>query len=161
LSEAGFGGTAKRAGNFLFFAKIGALALMHKTMPFFFDKPALANINDPAWAYDDVEDAVGQETQALAAFGGVSLAAVFGVLVFGWNAFVGFVFGAVKAVALGEGTRADEGAALVALGAAAAMTGLFKWLAKRRKERRKGNMSPAVFVSPGDIKTSSAGSAAA
>ena len=161
LSEAGFGGTAKRAGNFLFFAKIGALALLHKTMPFFFDKPALANINDPAWAYDDVEDAVGQETQALAAFGGVSLAAIFGVLVFGWNAFVGFVFGAVKAVALGEGTRADEGAALVALGAAAAMTGLFKWLAKRRKERRKGNMSPAVFVSPGDIKTSSAGSAAA
>ena len=161
LSEAGFGGTAKRAGNFLFFAKIGALALMHKTMPFFFDKPALANINDPAWAYDDVEDAVGQETQALAAFGGVSLAAIFGVSVFGWNAFVGFVFGAVKAVALGEGTRADEGAALVALGAAAAMTGLFKWLAKRRKERRKGNMSPAVFVSPGDIKTSSAGSAAA
>ena len=75
--------------------------------------------------------------------------------------FVGFVFGAVKAVALGEGTRADEGAALVALGAAAAMTGLFKWLAKRRKERRKGNMSPAVFVSPGKIKTSSAGSAAA
>ena len=161
LSEAGFGGTAKRAGNFLFFAKIGALALLHKTMPFFFDKPALANINDPAWAYDDVEDAVGQETQALAAFGGVSLAAVFGVSVFGWNAFVGFVFGAVKAVALGEGTRADEGAALVALGAAAAMTGLFKWLAKRRKERRKGNMSPAVFVSPGDVKTSSAGSAAA
>ena len=161
LSEAGFGGTAKRAGNFLFFAKIGALALMHKAMPFFFDKPALANINDPAWAYDDVEDAVGQETQALAAFGGVSLAAVFGVSVFGWNAFVGFVFGAVKAVALGEGTRADEGAALVALGAAAAMTGLFKWLAKRRKERRKGNMSPAVFVSPGKIKTSSAGSAAA
>ena len=161
LSEAGFGGTAKRAGNFLFFAKIGALALMHKTMPFFFDKPALANINDPAWAYDDVEDAVGQETQALAAFGGVLLAAVFGVSVFGWNAFVGFVFGAVKAVALGEGTRADEGAALVALGAAAAMTGLFKWLAKRRKERRKGNMSPAVFVSPGKIKTSSAGSAAA
>ena len=161
LSEAGFGGTAKRAGNFLFFLKIGALALMHKTMPFFFDKPALANINDPAWAYDDVEDAVGQETQALAAFGGVSLAAIFGVSVFGWNAFVGFVFGAVKAVALGEGTRADEGAALVALGAAAAMTGLFKWLAKRRKERRKGNMSPAVFVSPGDIKTSSAGSAAA
>ena len=161
LSEAGFGGTAKRAGNFLFFAKIGALALMHKAMPFFFDKPALANINDPAWAYDDVEDAVGQETQALAAFGGVLLAAVFGVSVFGWNAFVGFVFGAVKAVALGEGTRADEGAALVALGAAAAMTGLFKWLAKRRKERRKGNMSPAVFVSPGDVKTSSAGSAAA
>jgi kynurenine 3-monooxygenase len=161
LSEAGFGGTAKRAGNFLFFMKIGALALLHKTMPFFFDKPALANINDPAWAYDDVEDAVGQETQALAAFGGVSLAAIFGVSVFGWNAFVGFVFGAVKAVALGEGTRADEGAALVALGAAAAMTGLFKWLAKRRKERRKGNMSPAVFVSPGDIKTSSAGSAAA
>ena len=161
LSEAGFGGTAKRAGNFLFFAKIGALALLHKTMPFFFDKPALANINDPAWAYDDVEDAVGQETQALAAFGGVLLAAVFGVSVFGWNAFVGFVFGAVKAVALGEGTRADEGAALVALGAAAAMTGLFKWLAKRRKERRKGNMSPAVFVSPGDVKTSSAGSAAA
>ena len=161
LSEAGFGGTAKRAGNFLFFAKIGALALMHKAMPFFFDKPALANINDPAWAYDDVEDAVGQETQALAAFGGVLLAAVFGVSVFGWNAFVGFVFGAVKAVALGEGTRADEGAALVALGAAAAMTGLFKWLAKRRKERRKGNMSPAVFVSPGKIKTSSAGSAAA
>ena len=161
LSEAGFGGTAKRAGNFLFFAKIGALALLHKTMPFFFDKPALANINDPAWAYDDVEDAVGQETQALAAFGGGLLAAVFGVSVFGWNAFVGFVFGAVKAVALGEGTRADEGAALVALGAAAAMTGLFKWLAKRRKERRKGNMSPAVFVSPGDVKTSSAGSAAA
>ena len=89
------------------------------------------------------------------------MAAIFGVSVFGWNAFVGFVFGAVKAVALGEGTRADEGAALVALGAAAAMTGLFKWLAKRRKERRKGNMSPAVFVSPGDVKTSSAGSAAA
>jgi kynurenine 3-monooxygenase len=109
LSEAGFGGTAKRAGNFLFFAKIGALALLHKTMPFFFDKPALANINDPAWAYDDVEDAVGQETQALAAFGGVSLAAVFGVSVFGWNAFVGFVFGAVKAVALGEGHAGGRG----------------------------------------------------
>lgn len=148
LSEAGFGGVAKRAGNFLFFAKIGLLALLNKAMPFFFDKPALANINDPAWAYDDVEDAVAQETQALAAFGGVLLAASIGVVVFGWERFIGASIGAVKAIALGEGTRADEGAALAALGSAAAMTGLFRWLAKRRRERRKGNMSPAVFVSP-------------
>lgn len=148
LSEAGFGGVARRAGNFLFFAKIGLLALLNKAMPFFFDKPALANINDPAWAYDDVEDAVAQETQALAAFGGVLLAASIGVAVFGWERFIGASVGAVKAIALGEGTRADEGAALVALGSAAAMTGLFRWLAKRRRERRKGNTSPAVFASP-------------
>ena len=148
LSEAGFGGVAKRAGNFFFFAKIGLLALLNKAMPFFFDKPALANINDPAWAYDDVEDAVAQETQALAAFGGVLLAALVGVVSFGWERFIGASVGAVKAIALGEGTAADEGAALAALGSAAAMTGLFRWLAKRRRERRKGNMSPAVFVSP-------------
>ena len=148
LSEAGFGGVAKRAGNFFFFAKIGLLALLNKAMPFFFDKPALANINDPAWAYDDVEDAVAQETQALAAFGGVLLAASVGVVAFGWEQFIGASVGAVKAIALGEGTAADEGAALAALGSAAAMTGLFRWLAKRRRERRKGNMSPAVFVSP-------------
>ena len=123
--------------------------MLNKAMPFFFDKPALANINDPAWAYDDVEDAVAQETQALAAFGGVLLAASVGVVVFGWERFIGASVGAVKAIALGEGTAADEGAALAALGSAAAMTGLFRWLAKRRRERReRGNMSPAVFVSP-------------
>jgi hypothetical protein len=41
LSEAGFGGTAKRAGSFMFFAKIAALMALHQLMPFFFGKPAL------------------------------------------------------------------------------------------------------------------------
>ena len=31
-------------------------------MPFFFEKPALMNINDPAWGFDDIEDATAEET---------------------------------------------------------------------------------------------------
>ena len=140
LSEAGFGGTAKRAGNFLFFAKLATLMALHKLMPFFFDRPALTRINDPEWGYDDIEDEVQGETATLASLAGVAAAAAICTTVFGWEAFIRGALNVVKAVVMGE--EGNEGTAIVVLGIAAAATAVFRALGKRRKSRRqKGNLT--------------------
>lgn len=139
LSEAGFGGTAKRTGNFLFFAKIATLMALHRLMPFFFDRPALSRVNDPSWAYDDIEDDVQGETATLAALAAAGAAVAIGSSVFGWQVFFRGAAAVVKAVVMGE--EGNEGVAIVVLGVAAAATALFRTLGKRRRKKRKGNVT--------------------
>ena len=66
LCETGFGsgdvGFKRRFENVCFFAKLGALTLLHKLAPFLFDAPALTKMDDPSWGYDDVEDETRRET---------------------------------------------------------------------------------------------------
>mmetsp|Transcript_31283 Transcript_31283/g.78379 ORF Transcript_31283/g.78379 Transcript_31283/m.78379 type:complete len:709 (-) Transcript_31283:99-2225(-) len=144
LSEAGFGGTA---GNVLFFAKIALLFALHKLMPFFFEKPALTRMNDPAWAYDDIEDEVQGETATLATLAAITLAVAIGWSVFGWQAFWHGAVGIVKAVVMGE--QGNEGVAIVVLGLAAAATAVFRMLAKKRRQVKRGNMTAAGMVTGG------------
>ena len=140
LSEAGFGGTAKRAGNFLFFAKIALLMLLNKIAPFLFDRPALTNINNPSWAYDDIEDEVRRENATLACLASAATIAAVGTAVFGAEAFFCTAANVVKAVVLGE--EGNEGAAIVALGSAAVVTAIVRRImARRGKKRNRGNAS--------------------
>ena len=140
LSEAGFGGTARRASNWAFVARLALSAILHKLAPFAFDRPALFRINDPEWAYDEIEDAVQRETQALAAFGALALVCAAGAWWRGWGGFVELFVGGVRAIALGEGSASEEGAALVALGAVAIVTGALRAIAKRRRGEGGGGV---------------------
>ena len=140
LSEAGFGGTARRASNWAFVARLALSAILHKLAPFAFDRPALFRINDPEWAYDEIEDAVQRETQALAAFGALALVCAAGAWWRGWGGFVELFVGGMRAIALGEGSASEEGAALVALGAVAIVTGALRAIAKRRRGKGRGGV---------------------
>jgi len=139
LSEAGFGGTANRTSNFLFFAKVAALMALHKAMPFAFEQPALLRINDPKWGYDDIEKACAGESATLAAVAGAVLALTLGTCLFGWEALARGTWGAVKAVVMGE--EGSKGLAIIVLAALAAVTAVFRYFGKRRRRRRRGNMA--------------------
>ncbi len=54
LSEQGFGGN-KRAGDAIFFAKIIALSLLNKLVPFLVSQPALLQINRVDMGYGEIE----------------------------------------------------------------------------------------------------------
>ena len=48
----------------------------HKALPSLFERPALTRINDPSWAYDDIEDAArGENGTLFAAFVALTAAA--------------------------------------------------------------------------------------
>jgi len=142
LSEAGFGGVAKRAGNVLFFAKIAALTALHKALPSLFERPALTRINDPSWAYDDIEDAArGENGTLLAAFVALTAAAA-GAAKFGARRVAAEAAAVAKTLALGEGGVGSEGKAIAVLLVVALLTAAWR-ASGRRRRNRKGNVPRA------------------
>ena len=144
LSESGFGGKNRRAGNAMFFAKLAALTLLHRLCPPLFDKPALTRINDPAWGYDDVEEETRAETGTLFAVAVAVAAAVAGARWFGVAAVAEVVGAVVRAVVVGDSR--GEGVAVAALGIVAAVTAVYRAVTRRarRRRKRKGNVTDAM-----------------
>ena len=144
LSESGFGGKNRRAGNAAFFAKLAALSLLHRVCPLLFDKPALTRINDPAWGYDDVEEETRAETGTLFAVAVAVAAAVAGARWFGVAAVAEVVGAVVRAVVVGDSR--GEGVAVAALGIVAAVTAVYRAVTRRarRRRERKGNVTDAM-----------------
>ena len=138
LSEAGFGGTARRASNWAFVARLALSAILHKLAPFAFDRPALFRINDPEWAYARSRTPAARDAGARGArrlgYAGAAGA---------WWRAVGGVrrsssWGGCGRSRWGEGSASEEGAALVALGAVAIVTRALRAIAKRRRGKGGG-----------------------
>ena len=144
LSESGFGGKNRRAGNAAFFAKLAALTLLHRLCPPLFDKPALTRINDPAWGYDDVEEETRAETGTLFAVVVAVAAAAAGAWRFGFAAVAEVVGAVIRAVVVGDSR--GEGVAVAALGIVAAVTAVYRAVTRRarRRRERKGNVTDAM-----------------
>ena len=147
LCETGFGsgdvGVKRRFENVCFFAKLGALTLLHKLAPFLFDAPALTKMDDPSWGYDDVEDETRRETGTVFAVVACVVSLFCATRRFGARSVAASLGTVARAVLVGD-AAGGEGLAVLALGSVAALTAAFRLAEKRRAERRRARKGNAT-----------------
>jgi kynurenine 3-monooxygenase len=147
LCETGFGsgdvGFKRRFENVCFFAKLGALTLLHKLAPFLFDAPALTKMDDPSWGYDDVEDETRRETGVVFAVVACVVSLFCATRRFGARSVAESLGTVARAVLVGD-AGGGEGLAVSALGFVAALTAAFRLAEKRRAEKRRARKGNAT-----------------
>ena len=147
LCETGFGsgdvGVKRRFENVCFFAKLGALTLLHKLAPFLFDAPALTKMDDPSWGYDDVEDETRRETGTVFAVVACVVSLFCATRRFGARSVAASLGTVARAVLVGD-AAGGEGLAVLALGSVAALTAAFRLAEKRRAEKRRARKGNAT-----------------
>ena len=147
LCETGFGsgdvGLKRRFENVCFFAKLGALTLLHKLAPFLFDAPALTKMDDPSWGYDDVEDETRRETGTVFAVVACVVSLFCATRRFGARSVAASLGTVARAVLVGD-AAGGEGLAVLALGSVAALTAAFRLAEKRRAEKRRARKGNAT-----------------
>ena len=147
LCETGFGsgdvGFKRRFENVCFFAKLGALTLLHKLAPFLFDAPALTKMDDPSWGYDDIEDETRRETGIVFAVVACVVSLFCATRRFGARSVAESLGTVVRAVLVGD-AGGGEGLAVSALGFVAALTAAFRLAEKRRAEKRRARKGNAT-----------------
>ena len=147
LCETGFGsgdvGFKRRFENVCFFAKLGALTLLHKLAPFLFDAPALTKMDDPSWGYDDIEDETRRETGIVFAVVACVVSLFCATRRFGARSVAESLGTVARAVLVGD-AGGGEGLAVSALGFVAALTAAFRLAEKRRAEKRRARKGNAT-----------------
>ena len=147
LCETGFGsgdvGFKRRFENVCFFAKLGALTLLHKLAPFLFDAPALTKMDDPSWGYDDIEDETQRETGIVFAVVACVVSLFCATRRFGARSVAESLGTVARAVLVGD-AGGGEGLAVSALGFVAALTAAFRLAEKRRAEKRRARKGNAT-----------------
>ena len=147
LCETGFGsgdvGFKRRFENVCFFAKLGALTLLHKLAPFLFDAPALTKMDDLSWGYDDVEDETRRETGVVFAVVACVVSLFCATRRFGARSVAESLGTVARAVLVGD-AGGGEGLAVSALGFVAALTAAFRLAEKRRAEKRRARKGNAT-----------------
>ena len=145
LCETGFGsgdvGFKRRFENVCFFAKLGALTLLHKLAPFLFDAPALTKMDDLSWGYDDVEDETRRESGTVFGVLFSLITLVVATRRFGFIKVVESLVTTGRALLTGD-ANGGEGVVIVVLGFVALVTAAFRFAEKRRarkRETRRGN----------------------
>ena len=77
LSMSGFGGVSRRTISGLFFARIVIINLIHKLLPTVFNRPAIFEVSNSLYSYDDVERMMRRENLLVTMV-------VFGVICAAW-----------------------------------------------------------------------------
>lgn len=91
LSMSGFGGVSRRTISGLFFARIVIINLIHKLLPTVFDRPAIFEVSNSMYSYDEVEKMMRQENL-------LATTVVFGTICAVWYFVMRNFPGAVRAV---------------------------------------------------------------
>jgi kynurenine 3-monooxygenase len=104
LSMAGFGGTTKRTISGLFFARLVFISLLNKVLPTVFLRPAIFEVSNSMYSYDEVENMMRRENVI---FLSAIMASLASFILFAWKKFpsisraVGAVLASVGAKMLG------------------------------------------------------------
>ncbi len=77
LSMSGFGGVSRRTISGLFFARIVIINLIHKLLPTVFNRPAIFEVSNSLYSYDDIERMMRRENLLVTTV-------VFGVICAAW-----------------------------------------------------------------------------